>query len=133
MKYAMLITDPTFELLDFRSYAKGQLDLVRRSEKEISQNVPYQADPYISIYRDTEIFDMMEPEHQEAILSEFESYNIYGCMFFNFNHLRVLIASIPLDRKITINNDHGTFMNRETFLKFDSWEDFRGPIDWHDH
>lgn len=70
------------------------------------------------------MFDLMEPYEQKEILSELDTFNVFACLFYNFLYVQDLVASIPSDRKIIIDNDHGTFMKREDFLKLNSYEEF---------
>lgn len=124
MKKAILITDSTFELSDFELYAKDLFEVEYANESEIECYIPYKLESYFSISKDNSMFDLMEPYGQRKIMSEFDTFNVFACLFYNFSYIRSLVASILSDRKIVIDNDHGTFMYREDFLKLNSYEDF---------
>lgn len=124
MKEAILITDSTFDLSDFKLYATDSFKFKVAKEFEIVHYIPHEVETYFSIMKDNNIFNLMEPNEQEIVLSEFEKFNFYYCLFYNFHYLQVLIGSIPPDRKIIIDNDHGRLMKREEFLKLNSYEEF---------
>jgi hypothetical protein len=124
MQEAILIMDSSFGLSDFKLYTTDSFKFEDAKEFEIEHNVPHQFDTYFSILKDNSIFDLMEPNEQSIVSSEFEMFNIYYCLFYDFHYLKILIASIPPDKKIIIDNDHGRLMRRDEFLKFNSYEEF---------
>lgn len=124
MKEAILITDSTFDLSDFKLYAKDSFKFEGTKELEIVHYIPHQLESYFSIVKDNNIFNLMEPNEQEIVLSEFKEFNFYYCLFYNFHYLQILISSIPPDRKIIIDNDHGRLMKRGEFLGLNSYEEF---------
>jgi hypothetical protein len=124
MKNAILITDSTFELSDFKLYAKDLFEVEDANESEIECYIPYKLESYFSILKDNSMFDLMEPHGQRKIMSEFDTFNVFACLFYNFPYIRSLVASIPSDKKIVIYNNHGTFMQSEDLLKLNSYEDF---------
>lgn len=124
MKDAIIVTQSTFELLDFKLYGKNLFEFVDARESEIKYYKPNVQESYISITKDNSMFDLMESYGREKIESEFETFNIFLCLFYNFSYIQSLVASIPLDKKIIFDNDHGILMNREEFLKLNSYEEF---------
>ncbi|HVI47122.1 MAG TPA: hypothetical protein VM802_19755 [Chitinophaga sp.] len=124
MNDAFLITDSTFELSDFKLYTEGVIKFDVVNEFEMEYNIPYQNKTYFSVSKDNSIFDMMDPSEQERVVSEFNEFNIFTCLFYDFHYLQTLVASIPPDRKIVIDNDHGKLLKREEFLKLNSYEEF---------
>lgn len=121
---AIIITESTFELSDFKLYTLESFKFENENEFKIEYYIPHKQETYFSISNDNSIFDLMESNEQSIVTSEFEKFNIYYCLFYNFHYLQVLIASIPPDRKIIIDNDHGRLMRRDEFLKFNSYEEF---------
>ncbi|OMP74509.1 hypothetical protein [[Flexibacter] sp. ATCC 35208] len=124
MKDAIIITDSTFELSDFKAYAKNLFEFKEANESEIEYYIPNEQESYFSISKDNNMFDLMEPYGQEIIASEFDTFNIFACLFYDFRYVQSLVASIPSDRKIFIDNDHGTFMRKDDFLRLNSYEAF---------
>ncbi|MCW3463670.1 hypothetical protein [Chitinophaga nivalis] len=124
MNDAFLITDSTFKLSDFKRYTEGAIKFDDLNEFEIEYNIPEQHKTYFSVSKDNSIFDMMDPFEQEKVISEFSEFNIFTCLFYDFRYLQTLVASIPPDRKVIIDNDHGKLLKREDFLKFNSYEEF---------
>src|SRR5687767_2380289 len=110
MKNTTLITDSTFELSDFKLYAKDLFEVEDTNESEIECYIPYELESYFSISKDNSMFDLIEPYGQTKIMSEFDTSNVFACLFYNFSYIRSLLASIPSDSKIVIDNGHGTFM-----------------------
>ncbi|GEP93585.1 hypothetical protein SAMN05660909_05496 [Chitinophaga terrae (ex Kim and Jung 2007)] len=124
MKDAILITDSTVELLDFKRYARGLFEFEEANEFEIEYYIPYEQESYFSISKDNSMFDLIEPDGQKIIVSEFDKFNVFACLFYEFGYVQSLIVSIPSDRKIIVDNDHGAFIRREDFLKLNSYEEF---------
>lgn len=124
MKDAIFITDSTFELSDFKLYAKGLFKFEDANESEIEYYIPNEQKSYFSISKDNSMFHLMEPNEQKKIASEFDTFNVFACLFYNFSYLQSLVASIPSDRKIIIDNDHGTIMQTAEFLKLTSYKEF---------
>ncbi|WP_343694019.1 hypothetical protein [Chitinophaga sp.] len=124
MKDAIFITDSTFELSDFKLYAIGLFKFEDANESEIEYYIPNEQKSYFSISKDNSMFNLMEPNEQKKIVSEFDTFNVFACLFYNFSYLQSLAASIPSDRKIIIDNDHGTIMQTAEFLKLNSYKEF---------
>ncbi len=124
MRDAFLITDSTFEISDFRLYTMEVFEFEEVDEFEIEYNIPYEHESYFSISKDNSMFDLMEPDEQKIIISEFDKFNVFACLFYNFHYLQKLVASFPSSRKILIDNDHGRIMKRDEFLKLNSHEEF---------
>ncbi|OMP75968.1 hypothetical protein [[Flexibacter] sp. ATCC 35208] len=124
MKDAIIITDSTFELSDFKAYAKRLFEFKEANESKIEYYIPYEQESYFSISKDNSMFDLMEPYEKKIIASEFETFNIFASLFYDFRYVQSLVASIPSERKIFIDNDHGTIMRKEDFLSLNSYEEF---------
>lgn len=124
MKDAILITDSMFELSDFKLYTQSLFNFNEASESEIEYFAPNEYNSYLSISKDNSIFKLIEPCIQQIIQSEFDVFSIFVCLFYDFSYVQRLAASIPPNRKILIDNDHGTIMNRTDFLKLESYRDF---------
>ena len=124
MKDAIPITESAVGLSDFKLYTKGALEFEENGESEIVHQILTKDNSYFSISKDNSIFDLMEPDEQAIVMSEFDEFNIFPCLFYDINYLNILISSVPSDRKIIIDNDHGTFMTREHFLNLNSYEEF---------
>ncbi|MBC9914073.1 hypothetical protein [Chitinophaga varians] len=124
MKDAILITGSTFKLSDLLVYAKNAIKFEEVNEAEIECNIPYQVGTYFSISKNNSTIDLMEPGEIEYLQSEFGVFNFFHCLFYDFHYLQVLLASIPPDIKVIIDNDHGRLLKKEEVLKFNSYEEF---------
>lgn len=124
MKNAIFITDSMFELSDFKLYSKDLFEFENANESEIEYYIPHEQESYLSISKDNSMFHLMEPYGQNKIVSEFVTFNVFSCLFYDFSYIQKLVASIPSERKVIIDNDHGTIMQREEFLRLNSYEGF---------
>ncbi|WP_143709171.1 hypothetical protein [[Flexibacter] sp. ATCC 35208] len=124
MKDAIIITDSTFELSEFKVYAKSLFEFKEANESEVEYYIPYEQESYFSISKNNTIFNLMENNEQDLIISEFITFNIFACLFYEFSYLKSIVAAIPPERKIIIDNDHGTLMRKEEFLNLNSYEEF---------
>lgn len=124
MKDAIIITDSKFELSNFKEYAKSLFKFNDANEFEIEYYIPYEQESYFSISKDNTILNLMENNEKDFITSEFITCNIFACLFYEFNYLKSIVAAIPPERKIIIDNDHGTLMRKEEFLNLNSYEEF---------
>lgn len=124
MKDAFLITDSNFELSDFKLYTENLFEFEEVDEFEIEYYIPNKQESYFSISKDNSMFNLVEPEMQKIIMPEFDMFNFFACLFYDFQYLRNIVNRFPSNRKILIYNDHGRVMGREEFLKFNSYEEF---------
>jgi hypothetical protein len=124
MRDAILIAYSTVELSNLKFYAEGVLQFDEISETEIVHQIIGDGDSYISVSKNNELFELLELEAQRKTKSEFGEFNIFSCLFFDFFNFKKLIASIPIDRNIIVDNDHGRLIKREELLKMNSYEEF---------
>ncbi|WP_217602002.1 hypothetical protein [Chitinophaga sp. GbtcB8] len=124
MQFAIVITDTSFDLADFIRINQGPFSFQYSGVSEIVYEDTRKKYSHISIKKDNTLYELMEDEEKMIVDNSFESFNMFLFMYFEFENAKQIIGNIPLDKKILIDNDHGCIMNRDSFMKTNSYQEF---------
>jgi len=124
MLFAFLITDGTFELSDFKLMSKDLFLFDDYSETEIEYQSGDNERTYFYIARDNMIFDLMDVVEQNLIRLSYETFNIFSCRFFDFTLLKKIVSIVPTEIKLMIDNDYGSILSRDEFLRVHGYNQF---------
>lgn len=109
------------------SYILDNFRMKFRKEKEsVWHHSDSKNEYFVSILKDPTYFGFYYNDKEKGFIKNFfnQDPNIYYIDTNNFNKAIDFVKNLPDELKILIDNDNGSVITKDSFLLFDSFEDF---------